>query len=132
MRIALDTNILAHAEGVNGAAMRTAALELIDELPAEITVVPVQTLGELFNVLTRKAGQTSTHARDAIINWRDAFPIIETSVSTIEHYLPPSLPELSTRHLGRGNTGGGCRSALSAFALGRSTRRFHLEWRYGG
>ena len=29
MRIALDTNVLAYAEGVNGAAMRDKALKLI-------------------------------------------------------------------------------------------------------
>jgi predicted nucleic acid-binding protein len=35
MRIALDTNILAYAEGANGAAMRDRALELIERLPQE-------------------------------------------------------------------------------------------------
>jgi predicted nucleic acid-binding protein len=34
MRLALDTNILAYAEGVNGASMKKAALEIIGKLPA--------------------------------------------------------------------------------------------------
>jgi predicted nucleic acid-binding protein len=55
VRVALDTNILAYAEGVNGAPMKTAALELVHRLPEGTTLLPVQTLGELFNLLVRKA-----------------------------------------------------------------------------
>lgn len=83
MRVALDTNILAYAEGVNGATMRASALDLIHKLPADMTVLPVQTLGELFNVLVRKTGHSRAHARNAIINWRDAFSLIETSAAAI-------------------------------------------------
>lgn len=54
MKIALDTNVLVYAEGASGAAMRDKALELIQRLPAGVIVLPVQTLGELFNVLVRK------------------------------------------------------------------------------
>ena len=56
MKIALDTNVLAYAEGTNGAAKRDKALELIQRLPPWAIVIPVQTLGELFNVLVRKPG----------------------------------------------------------------------------
>jgi predicted nucleic acid-binding protein len=67
MRIALDTNVLAYAEGANGAIMRDRALKLIQQLPPEAVVLPVQTLGELFNVLS----------------WRDAYAVVETSASAI-------------------------------------------------
>jgi predicted nucleic acid-binding protein len=53
VRIALDTNVLANAEGLNGAARRDAAVALVRRLPQEAAVVPVQVLGELFNVLVR-------------------------------------------------------------------------------
>lgn len=79
MRVALDTNILAYAEGVNGADRRGAALDLIQRLPQETTVIPVQALGELFNVLVRKAGRSRAKAREALLSWRDTFPVIETS-----------------------------------------------------
>ena len=79
MRVALDTNILAYAEGVNGAARKKAALALLQKLPSEETLVPVQALGELFAVLVRKAGRTPARARDAILSWQDAFSLIETS-----------------------------------------------------
>ena len=83
MRVALDTNILAYAEGVNGARMKTVALDLVRKLPASGTFLPVQVLGELFNLLVRKAGRPASKARSAILGWRDAFPLIETSEAVI-------------------------------------------------
>jgi predicted nucleic acid-binding protein len=79
MNVALDTNVLAYAEGVNGADRKRAALGLIERLPAETTLLPVQTLGELFYVLVRKARRSPSAARDAVLSWGDAFPLIETS-----------------------------------------------------
>lgn len=79
MRIALDTNVLAYAEGVDGAERRDASLALIRRLPEDAAVVPAQVLGELFNVLIRKGGRSRADARDAFLSWRDAFPIVETS-----------------------------------------------------
>lgn len=81
MKVALDTSVLAYAEGVNGSAMRDKALGLIQRLPPETIVLPVQTLGELFNVLTRKAKRTPARAREAVLSWRDAFATVETSAT---------------------------------------------------
>jgi predicted nucleic acid-binding protein len=83
MRVALDTNVLAYAEGVNGAPMRKAALELVERLPEGTTLLPVQTLGELFNLLVRKAKRSPARARKAILSWRDAFPLVETSADVM-------------------------------------------------
>ena len=83
MKIALDTNVLAYAEGTNGAATRDKALELIERLPAGTVVLPVQTLGELFNVLVRKAGRRPARARAAVLSWRDAYPTVETSATVM-------------------------------------------------
>ncbi|WP_046865906.1 PIN domain-containing protein [Microvirga massiliensis] len=79
MRVALDTNVLAYAEGVNGIGRRDVALDLVRRLPQETTVIPVQVLGELFNVLVRKAGRSRSDARDALLSWSDTFAIVETS-----------------------------------------------------
>jgi predicted nucleic acid-binding protein len=79
LRVALDTNVLAYAEGVNGKALRQSALDLIRRLPPDGVVVPVQVLGELFNVLVRKAGRSRSDARDALLSWRDSFSVAETS-----------------------------------------------------
>ena len=93
MRVALDTNILAYAEGVNGTPMKKAALELVQKLPDGATLLPVQTLGELFNLLVRKARRSPAKARKAILSWRDAFPLIETSVEVML-----SAADLATDH----------------------------------
>ncbi len=79
MRVALDTNILAYAEGVSGVSMKKAALDLVNKLPQASVVLPVQALGELFHVLVRKATRPSADARAAILSWRNAFTLIETS-----------------------------------------------------
>jgi predicted nucleic acid-binding protein len=79
VRVALDTNVLAYAEGVNGPKRRAATVEFLRKLPQGTTFVPVQVLGELFNVLVRKAGRSPDAARNALLSWRDNFPLIETS-----------------------------------------------------
>jgi predicted nucleic acid-binding protein len=83
VRVALDTNILAYAEGINGEARKAAALELLQRLPAGSVLLPVQTLGELFQLLVRKVNRTRAQARAAILSWRDAYPLIETSETVI-------------------------------------------------
>jgi predicted nucleic acid-binding protein len=80
---ALDTNILAYAEGVNGSAMKELALGLLQRLPQGGVVLPVQTLGELFNVLVKKARRTPANARAAILSWRNSFRLVETSSATM-------------------------------------------------
>ena len=79
MRIALDTNVLAYAEGVNDAARQARALDVIARLARADVLVPVQVLGELFHVLVRKAGRDAAAARTAVLGWRDAFDLIDTS-----------------------------------------------------
>jgi predicted nucleic acid-binding protein len=79
VRVALDTNVLAYAEGVNGPSMKSMAVELLSKLPQASVVLPVQTLGELFQVLVCKAGRSPVDARSAILGWRDAFALFETS-----------------------------------------------------
>jgi predicted nucleic acid-binding protein len=83
MRIALDTNVLVYAEGLNGASKRKVALSILEKLPQDDTFVPVQVLGELLAVLVRKAGRSPQQARNAILSWQDAFSLIETSPSVL-------------------------------------------------
>lgn len=116
MRVALDTNILAYAEGVNGEDMKRTALELVEKLPESAVLLPVQTLGELFNLLVRKAGRAPTRARKAILSWRDAFPLIETSAEVML-----AATDLATDHqlsiwdavILSATAEGGCRLLLS-------------------
>jgi predicted nucleic acid-binding protein len=83
VRVALDTNILAYAEGLNGPRMKKGALELIERLPQSSVVLSVQVLGELFQVLVRKAKRSPAEARSAVLGWRSAFGLVETSPSIL-------------------------------------------------
>jgi len=83
VKVALDTNILAYIEGVNGASRKASAAEMVARLPAGSTYVPVQVLGELFRVLVRKAKYKAASARAAVCNFLDIFPLIETSPSVL-------------------------------------------------
>ncbi len=83
MRVALDTNVLAYAEGVNGLSMKKSALELLEALPESTTLVPVQALGELFNLLVKKAARSPAKAHASVLGWRDAFSLIETSAAVM-------------------------------------------------
>jgi predicted nucleic acid-binding protein len=81
--VALDTNVLAYAEGVNDPHRQRRAQEIIDGLPVGTAVVPVQVLGELFRVLTGKVGRSAVDARAAILSWRDAFQARDTSATAL-------------------------------------------------
>jgi predicted nucleic acid-binding protein len=79
VRIARDTNILGYAESVNDPTRRDVVPDLLDALPTSTVVIPLQELGELFNVLVRKAGRSRSAASSALTSWRDAFATIPTT-----------------------------------------------------
>ena len=83
MRVALDTNILAYAEGVNGEDHRRQATELVANLPSGAIVIPVQALGELFHLLTRKVRRPPSEARAAVLAWQDAFSAQPTTSTVL-------------------------------------------------
>jgi predicted nucleic acid-binding protein len=83
LRLALDSNILVYAEGVNGEVMQQRALQLLSYLDPADTVLPAQTLGELFHVLVRKARWERTAARSAILSWQDTYLVTGTSSGVI-------------------------------------------------
>jgi predicted nucleic acid-binding protein len=79
MRVALDTNILAYAEGMGDELRCIAAVTLVEQLPAEMILLPAQTMGELYRVLTAKANRGSADAREAILAWSDSFEVADSS-----------------------------------------------------
>lgn len=93
MRVALDSNILVYAHGVDGAAMRRKALDVLDALPDDDVVLPAQALGEIFNVLVRKAQWGREKARAAVLEWRDSYPIVDTSGTVLARAI-----DLSAEH----------------------------------
>ena len=79
MRIALDTNILAYAEGVGDKPRCSMAINLLERLPQEVILLPAQILGELFRVLTGKAGRDPGSSREAIMSWVDSYETADSS-----------------------------------------------------
>jgi predicted nucleic acid-binding protein len=75
VRVAIDTNILAYAEGIGDSARRDASIDLLRRLPPESALLPAQTMGELFRVLTGKAGCPADMARARVLQWADSFEV---------------------------------------------------------
>jgi predicted nucleic acid-binding protein len=93
MRLALDTNILVYAEGVDGEPRQQKSLDLISRLPRGSTFIPVQVLGELFRVLVGKSPISPKAAQSRLANWQASFPLIETSPSVLS-----SAIDLAVQH----------------------------------
>ena len=78
-RVALDTNVLAYAEGAGDTRRCKAARELVARLPGHLVVVPAQALGELHRVLVGKSRRPPADARAAILSWADAFEVADST-----------------------------------------------------
>ena len=87
----MDTNVLVYAEGVGDEARCRRALALIEELPEELVLLPAQTLGELYRVLTGKAQFDAVGAREAILAWADSFEVADSSWSAFQSALDLSV-----------------------------------------
>ena len=106
--------------------MRDKALELIQRLPQGAIVLPVQTLGELLNILVRKAKRRAARARAAVLSWRDAYPVVETSAAVMVN-----ATDLASDHglsiwdsvVLSASVEAGCRLLLS-----ESPRGVHVAW----
>ena len=79
MRIAIDTNVLAYAEGLGDALRCGKAVQLIDQLATQELILPAQTLGELTRVLIGKAKRTPAETRDAVLGWADSFEVADST-----------------------------------------------------
>jgi predicted nucleic acid-binding protein len=79
VRIALDTNVLAYAEGVGDEARRLASLRLVRQLPVSAVVLPAQCLGELFRVLTGKTRRDAASVKGIVLSWSDAYDVADTT-----------------------------------------------------
>lgn len=72
-KVAIDTNVLAYAEGAGDEPRRARAVEVLAALPEGSVVLPVQVLGELYRVLAGKLRQRPADARANVLRWSDAF-----------------------------------------------------------
>jgi predicted nucleic acid-binding protein len=81
MRAALDTNLLVYAEGFGDETRVGAIRLLLDQLREADLLVPLQCLGELYRVLTGKAGRPARQAQEAVLAWMDAYPVVESNAA---------------------------------------------------
>lgn len=96
MRVALDTNVLAYAEGVGDELHCSTAMQLVEQLSSNEVVLPAQTLGELSRVLTGKAKRSAEQTREAVLSWADSFEVADSTWFafqsaldlTVDHQLP--------------------------------------------
>jgi len=96
VRVALDTNVLAYAEGVGDELRCSTAMQLVEQLSSHEVVLPAQTLGELSRVLTGKAKRSAEQTREAVLSWADSFEVADSTWFafqsaldlTVDHQLP--------------------------------------------
>lgn len=87
MLVAIDTNVLAYAEGAGDESRRRLAAELMARLPESAVVLPVQVLGELYRVLVGKLRQPAARAQEAVLQWSDAFAVRDSTWTALQSAL---------------------------------------------
>ena len=93
MRMALDTNVLAYAEGLGDEVRCQLASDLIAQLNPINLLVPVQVLSELSRVLTAKMKKSSADVRELLLSWSDAAVVADTTWTAFQ-----SAMDLSVDH----------------------------------
>jgi predicted nucleic acid-binding protein len=91
--VAVDTNVLAYAEGAGDEARRAMAASLMSRLPESTVILPVQVLGELYRVLVGKLHRPAAQAREAVLQWSDAFAVRDSTWAAMQ-----SAFDLSAAH----------------------------------
>ena len=84
MLVAIDTNVLAYAEGAGDATRHAQAVALLTRLPDVAVVLPVQVLGELYRVLVGKLRQPPAQAREAVLRWSDAYAVRDSTWGALQ------------------------------------------------
>ncbi len=79
MRLTFDTNILIYAADSSAAHKHSLAIDLTDRAAGADCVIMLQSLGEFYNVATRKIGLDPKVAEGHVDDWRSTFPVYPAS-----------------------------------------------------
>jgi len=79
MRVALDSNVLLYAEGIDDEKRRRLAIDIIARLPPEAIILPLQAIGEAFNVLVKRGARTRVEAQRICSRWVDTYRVVDTT-----------------------------------------------------
>lgn len=82
--VAIDTNILAYAEGAGDESRRARSVAMLARLPEAAVIIPVQVLGELYRVLVGKLRQPPAHAREVLLHWSDAYAVRDSTWGALQ------------------------------------------------
>ena len=82
-RLSIDTNILIYAIDTDDRTKHEQAAELINRLAIDDTVLTQQVLGELLNVLRRRARGTAALPREAAGQFAALFTVVPTPVASL-------------------------------------------------
>lgn len=93
MKVALDTNVLAYAAGVDDARRRDRAREIIGAISPSDLCLPQQVAGEFYNVLLRKGRKKRPQALEIVSDWVTLIGLSVSSPATFEQAL-----ELAAEH----------------------------------
>ncbi|GMV75392.1 MAG: hypothetical protein AMXMBFR78_23420 [Rubrivivax sp.] len=84
LMVAIDTNVLAYAEGAGDKRRCLRAVEVLEALPEQAVLLPVQVLGELFRVLVGKLHQAPRLAKAHVLRWTDVYAVRESSWQALQ------------------------------------------------
>jgi predicted nucleic acid-binding protein len=94
MRIALDTNVILYAEGLNDSGRRDLAHRLIAAIGPSNLVIPIQALGETLSRLTKGAHMTKADAALRVAPWFHSLRTQDTNRSVFD-----GASELVSKHM---------------------------------
>ena len=87
MRIALDSNILIYAEGINDERRQILATLLLDAIGPQNLVLPLQAAGEVFRTLLKSGSHTPETATLKVKAWLTHFKCQETTTRVFDRAL---------------------------------------------
>ena len=82
--VAIDTNVLAYAEGAGDETRRAQSVALLTRLPEVAVILPVQVLGELYRVLVGRLRQPPAQARETVLHWSDAYAVRDSTWGALQ------------------------------------------------
>lgn len=85
MRIAVDTNVLGYAEGLDDRWKQARASDVLAAVTAHELVMPLQVSAELHSLIRRRRRTDTAQAGDAVARWMRLFQLHpETTASVFE------------------------------------------------
>jgi predicted nucleic acid-binding protein len=83
MRVALDSNVMIYAEGLDAPEKRDRVLDIVNNIPVENILVPIQTIGETTRWLMSRGKLTRQQAAERATRWL-TYPTQDTNRQVVE------------------------------------------------